>query len=102
MIHCTKECTSKSLDVQGVPATSMQWGAWGGTGMAVVHNLLPRIVQSGLGVLQPTQGVSALEMVLNATCSPPCQIVVSPFQWERLMSGANHVFPVISSPSCAC
>lgn len=25
----------------------MQWGAWAGTGMAVTHNLLPRIIKSG-------------------------------------------------------
>lgn len=25
----------------------MQWGAWAGSGMAVTHNLLPRIINSG-------------------------------------------------------
>ena len=26
----------------------MQWGAWAGSGMAVTHNLLPRIIKSGV------------------------------------------------------
>lgn len=72
----------------------MQWGAWGGAGMAVVHNLLPRIVQSGLGVLDPVVGVSALASVLRTTAAEP-QLVVSPFDWWKLMAGARGtVFPV--------
>ncbi len=92
------DCTSRKLDVQGLSTTSMQWGAWGGIGMAVAYNLLPRILHSGLGVLQPSQGVGALEIVLNDNLSPPCQKIISPFQWERLISGAKHIFPVLSSP----
>jgi hypothetical protein len=81
---------------QGLPGASLQWGAWGGTGMAVAHNLLPRIVKSGLGVLQPAVGVAALASVLAAACSgvPAAQLVVSPFQWPKLMAGADRVFPV--------
>ena len=81
--------------LQGVAAVSMQWGAWGGTGMAVVHNLLPRIIKSGLGVLQPTSGLEALHRVL-AVAAPAPQLVVSPFEWPKLMQGAEHVFPVFS------
>ena len=32
----------------GWAAVSMQWGAWAGVGMAVTHNLLPRIIKSGV------------------------------------------------------
>ena len=76
-----------------MPGASLQWGAWGGTGMAVVHNLLPRVVKSGLGVLAPARGVAALASVL-ALSAPPAQLVVSPFDWPRLMAGADRVFPV--------
>jgi hypothetical protein len=31
----------------GWAAVSMQWGAWAGSGMAITHNLLPRIIKSG-------------------------------------------------------
>ena len=62
--------------------------------MAVVHNLLPRIVKSGLGVLPPAAGVAALAAVLCARAAPPAQVVVSPFEWPKLMAGADRVFPV--------
>ena len=72
----------------------MQWGAWGGTGMAVVHNLLPRIIKSGLGVLDPVAGMSALLRVVKSAAFGP-QLVVTPFDWFKLMSGAEgNVFPV--------
>lgn len=57
--------------LQGRSATSLQWGAWGGTGMAVAHNLLPRIIKSGLGVLPPAAGLAALAAVLRARAAPP-------------------------------
>ncbi len=72
----------------------MQWGAWGGTGMAVAHNLLPRIIKSGLGVLPPADGVAALAAALRHSAAPPAQVVVSPFEWSKLMAGADRVFPV--------
>ncbi len=72
----------------------MQWGAWGGTGMAVVHNLLPRIIKSGLGVLDPVAGMSALLSVMRSSAYGP-QLVVSPFDWHKLMAGAKgNVFPI--------
>ena len=73
----------------------MQWGAWGGTGMAIKNNLLPRIIKSGLGVLAPDAGVSALASALSAV-PHPAQLVVSPFEWPKLMQGATHVFPIFS------
>lgn len=64
--------------------------------MAVAHNLLPRVIQSGLGVLTPTVGVNALETMLNTHHRMPPQLVISPFEWKRLMAGANHVYAVDS------
>ena len=80
----------------------MQWGAWGGTGMAVAHNLLPRIIKSGLGVLAPAAGLSALASMLRLATSSlrsvslPSQLVVSPLNWSTLMAGAKTVFPLFS------
>ena len=81
--------------LQGLGAMSMQWGAWGGTGMAIKNDLLPRIIKSGLGVLAPDAGVFALAAALSLLPSP-AQLVVSPFEWAKLMQGATHVFPVFS------
>ena len=100
--HCrtmqdTFGCHSKGLCVvmQGIGAVSMQWGAWGGTGMAIKNNLLPRIIKSGLGVLAPDAGVAALAAALSNSPNP-AQLVISPFEWPKLMQGATHVFPIFS------
>ena len=61
--------------------------------MAVAHNLLPRIIKSGLGVLAPVRGITALASVLTLS-APPAQLIVSPFDWPKLMAGADRVFPV--------
>ena len=84
--------------MQGRPSISMQWGAWGGVGMAIVYNLLPRIAQSGLGVLLPSGGLQALENVMNMTLKLPSQLVVSPFDWKRLITSASHVYAVGHPP----
>ena len=89
---------------QGCGAMSLQWGAWGGVGMAVDHNLLPRVIASGLGVLQPARGLAALEAALRAGSglgSVPhycagCQLIVSPFDWRTLIAGAKHIFAVFA------
>ena len=89
---------------QGCGAMSLQWGAWGGVGMAVDHNLLPRVIASGLGVLQPARGLAALEAALRADSglgSVPqyraeCQLIVSTFDWRTLMAGAKHIFAVFA------
>ncbi len=62
--------------------------------MAVAHNLLPRIIKSGLGMLPPTRGIAGLESVLRSRAAPPAQVVASPFEWRKLMAGTDHVFPV--------
>lgn len=40
--------TKNLLLCAGWAVVSMQWGAWAGSGMAVTHNLLPRIIKSGM------------------------------------------------------
>ena len=57
--------------------------------MAVVHDLLPRIIKSGLGVLAAAAGVSALASVVATAAAGP-QAVVSPFDWSKLMAGGTR------------
>jgi hypothetical protein len=64
--------------------------------MAIVHNLLPRIIKSGLGVLSPVTGVTALGAVLASCRATAAQLVVSPFEWSKLMAGAPTVYPIFS------
>ena len=82
---------------RGIAVTSVQWGAWAGAGMAATHNLLPRIVKSGLGLVSPTQGIAALAAALGSSAAAwRPQLVASPFEWPKLMAGATHIFPLFS------
>lgn len=49
----------------------MQWGAWGGGGMAVqVAGFMERMARMGLGVLPPPRGLAALARALKMAWSP--------------------------------
>ena len=69
------------LQLLGRPGCSVQWGAWGGKGMAIeVPGFIERMARMGLGVLPPTIGLAILGDRLHATwaskplMSPPVTI----------------------------
>jgi hypothetical protein len=49
----------------GAPGVSVQWGAWGGGGMAAESGVEARMERMGVGVLSPDQGMCALEAMLR-------------------------------------
>ncbi len=52
--------------LQGLPGVSLQWGAWGGSGMATQEGpLLSRLARLGMGAIQPVQGLQTLQHVLQ-------------------------------------
>jgi hypothetical protein len=70
----------------GVPATSVQWGAWAGAGMAS-RAVMERLRRLGQGVLAPEAGLAALAAVLRgADAGAPrprgaAVVTVNPFHW---------------------
>ncbi len=59
-----KPCRAQA---RGQPATAVQWGAWGGAGMALrVPGFLERSARRGLGVLRPAAGLAALLHALRS------------------------------------
>jgi len=55
----------------GQPGSAVQWGAWGGAGMAArVPGFLQRAARRGLGVLRPAAGLAVLEQALAAAGRP--------------------------------
>ncbi len=59
------------FQASGRAASSVQWGAWGGSGMATrVRGFMDRMARMGLGVLQPAQGLAVIGRVLAAAASP--------------------------------
>ena len=64
--------------LQGLPGVSLQWGAWGGSGMAAEEGpLLSRLARLGMGAIQPVQGLHTLQTVVQGTARmavPPMEI----------------------------
>jgi len=62
------------LQGAGCPGSSVQWGAWGGAGMAVqVTGFMERMARMGLGILLPPIGLAALSHVLQSAWTPRWQ-----------------------------
>lgn len=54
-----------SVFVQGIVVSSIQWGAWAGSGMAASSSaLIAKLQRSGLDLVQPVNGLNALGIVL--------------------------------------
>jgi hypothetical protein len=70
----------------GAPGVSVQWGAWGGGGMAAESGVEARMERMGVGVLSPDQGMCALEAMLSARRSPAGR--------QRCTGGAGDSQPV--------
>lgn len=58
--------------MKGSVGTGVQWGAWGGSGMAIrTPGFMERMARMGLGIVQPATGLSILNRLLNLTWRPP-------------------------------
>ena len=65
----------------GMPMLSVQWGAWGGSGMATRDaGTARRMERLGIGMLQPFDGLMALQAILED--APGAQVAVTPMVWE--------------------
>ncbi len=62
---------------QGLPATSINWGAWGDSGMAVNKGFNMK----GLGLINSQTGLDALSEVLNSNLT---QVGVISADWQQL------------------
>ncbi len=69
---------------QGLPAVSIDWGAWGEVGMAAATSTRDRRrwVGQGVSLIEPPQGLAALDRVLGA---PVAQVGVLAVQWDRFL-----------------
>jgi len=69
---------------QGLRATSINWGAWGDSGMAAAQGDRDqrRRVALGAGVIPPAEGVQALDHILR---QDPPQVAVLPIDWPRFL-----------------
>jgi acyl carrier protein len=80
---------------QGLPALSINWGAWSEVGAAVERGVGQRIAAQGVGVISPAQGVRVLEYLLNQQA---IQAGVIPIEWAKFAAQfpPDHVPPFLT------
>ena len=75
---------------KGLPALSIEWGAWGGSGMA--HRLDDRqrqaMERAGTRFLDPDDALDTLEALLGA---PDTSVMVATVDWEAVTRTGAHV-----------
>ena len=83
---------------QGLPATSINWGAWGEGGMAVSQGFKIK----GLDLIEPQAGLDALADVLSSDLT---QVGVISANWQQLsqkssyLQQSNYFAELVASPS---
>ena len=97
-----------SWDAQGDAAVCVQWGPWGGGGMALQDaGTSKRLERWGMGLILPQVGLSALEGALHAQqgCRAPCgfpHVAVAPMQWATFMQSPAAAQPGLGIDTSLC
>ncbi len=68
---------------QGLPALSINWGAWSEIGAAVDYDVFDRLGVQGVGVIPPTEGLRILTALMQ---SGTPQVGVMPVAWPKFLS----------------
>jgi len=77
---------------EGLQALSVNWGAWGETGMATSETIQRHLARSGMEIMRPEHGFLALEAALY-TREP--RLAIAPIDWPKYLSqlsGSQHSF----------
>lgn len=72
---------------RGLPALSINWGAWGQTGMAADDALGERLAAHGLEMMPPDQGIAALE---RALARGDTHVAAMAIDWRTYISRAGR------------
>jgi acyl carrier protein len=81
---------------QGLPALSINWGAWAEIGAAanLVRQNQQQMAAAGQGVISPALGIAALAQVMGGGAT---QVVVLPTTWEKFLAAFNAQSPFLSN-----
>ena len=78
---------------QGLPALSINWGAWAETGAAVDYDVFERIGHQGVSAIRPADGLHVLAALMQGDAP---QVGVLPVAWptflKRFAQGAEPAF----------
>jgi polyketide synthase 12/myxalamid-type polyketide synthase MxaB len=71
---------------QGLPTTSIDWGAWSGVGAASRLQVEEQLRGTGMNTISPTQGLAALDQIMQGLHA---QVAVLPIDWPVLLARYN-------------
>jgi len=71
---------------QGLPASSINWGAWSEVGAAAARGAEQRMRAKGIGMIAPQEGLAVLERLMAEL---PVQIIVDPIDWPVFSAQAG-------------
>lgn len=79
---------SQTRQIRGVPIIAVQWGNWGGGGMAVRSaGFISRMKSMGLGIIEPNVGLSTMDRILSWTMYSKYHLSVvvgNIFDWKTI------------------
>jgi NADPH:quinone reductase-like Zn-dependent oxidoreductase/NAD(P)-dependent dehydrogenase (short-subunit alcohol dehydrogenase family)/SAM-dependent methyltransferase/acyl carrier protein len=67
----------------GLPALSVNWGAWGETGAAATDEVQRQLARSGMETMPPDNALEALGIALQ---SAECQLGIAAIKWPRYLA----------------
>ena len=74
---------------KGLPALSINWGVWSEIGSAAAKGADKQEKIAGIKIINPVQGIKALEKALNHSSS---QIGILPIDWNRFAGSSKNSF----------
>jgi myxalamid-type polyketide synthase MxaE and MxaD len=69
----------------GLPAASINWGAWEGDGMAATAQMRSRMAARGVSSIRPGDGMAILFKLLAAAQTTRAAVGVMPVEWSRFL-----------------
>jgi NAD(P)-dependent dehydrogenase (short-subunit alcohol dehydrogenase family)/acyl carrier protein len=78
---------------EGLPALSINWGAWGEVGAVVANEAEKRLNTQGIGIMPPADGLAVLEYLLGGRAA---QVGVSPMDWGAFLRQYQPMSPYFS------
>ncbi len=98
------DAAAQRAQTAGSMATSVQWGAWAGGGMASAETAA-RVERMGMALVTPDAGLAALQGLLASSAAAPV-VGANPFNWPRFLqrlqpSQRTQLFDAFSAGTAA-
>jgi len=77
--------------VQGLPASSINWGAWADVGLAAERNLGQRMTMQGMRFIAPQQGLQLLEELIQRRVTQAAVLPINWSQFSRFLPRASEL-----------